>query len=154
MDAMVEKAISDKEWLHIVEDLLESPVVKSMSMFKQHRNTNCLYHCIHVSYSSYLFCKERKLNYIDVARGALLHDLFLYDWHIEHGIKRRRLHGVFHAKVACENACKYFRLTESEKNIILRHMFPLNPIPPKYIIGFVVMFYDKYWCIKEARGKI
>ena len=44
------------------------------------------------------------------------------------------------------NAHKYFPNLMNEKidDIILRHMFPLNKIPPKYKEGWIVTTVDKY----------
>ena len=61
-------------------------------------------------------------------RGALLHDYFLYDWHDPD--PSHRLHGFRHPFTALRNAEADFSLTARERNIIVRHMFPLVPIPP------------------------
>ena len=34
-------------------------------------------------------------------------------------------------------------MNKKVENIILRHMFPLNKIPPKYLEGWLVTFADK-----------
>lgn len=43
-----------------------------------------------------------------------------------------------HPAIALKNATRDFKLTEIEKNLIVRHMFPLVPIPPKNIEGGIV----------------
>ena len=40
-------------------------------------------------------------------------------------------HGFYHAGKALQNAMEDFALSEIEKETIRRHMFPLNPIPPR-----------------------
>ena len=59
----------------------------------QHGTTTVYEHCVQVAYESYLFAKEHQLQVEmeQLIRGALLHDYFLYDWHI----KRKGHH--FHA---------------------------------------------------------
>ena len=54
-------------------------------------------------------------------------------------------HGFVHAHEAMENAYKFFPELMNERiaNIIERHMFPLNIIPPKYKEGWVVTYADK-----------
>ena len=44
---------------------------------------------------------------------------------------------------------KHFELNEVEKDIIVKHMWPLTFIPPKYQESFVVTFADKYVSSKE-----
>lgn len=86
-----------------------------------------------------------KINEKSLIRGALLHDYFLYDWHkSEH-----RLHGFFHAKRALKNAESDFKLNDIEKNIIKRHMFPLNICPPKYRESWIVCLADKLCAVEE-----
>ena len=40
-------------------------------------------------------------------------------------------------------------ISPKEENIILRHMFPLTPVPPKYKEGWVVTLCDKYCATRE-----
>ena len=76
-----------------------------------------------------------------LVRGSLLHDFFLYDWHIPE--KGRKLHAWNHASVAYENAKKEFELGKIEKDIILKHMFPINISLPKYRESLIVSVADK-----------
>lgn len=87
-----------------------------------------------------------RVNYNLLVRAALLHDYFLYDWHLPHG----KLHGFFHPKIALLNAKKDFLLSKREENTILRHMFPLTPIPPKFLEGWIVCLCDKICAIREV----
>ena len=83
-------------------------------------------------------------------RGALLHDYFLYDWHRPD--PDRRQHALFHASVACDNASRDYALSDVEKDIIRRHMFPLVPIPPRTAEGWIVCLADKLCAAKETFG--
>lgn len=76
-------------------------------------------------------------------RGALLHDYFLYDWHDPE--PWHRLHGFRHPFFALARAEDDFDLTPRERNIIVRHMFPLVPVPPMYREAWIVCLADK-WC--------
>ena len=55
------------------------------------------------------------------------------------------MHGFTHAKEALDNYKKYFGhlMNERIENSILRHMFPLNKIPPKYKEGWLIVLVDK-----------
>lgn len=127
--------------------LFASTKVNSMSKFTQHGKISCLEHCKDVSYYSYVICRKLGLDYKSAARGGLLHDYFLYDWHQD---SPYRLHGLRHPKTALRNANKDFELNIIEKNIIKRHMWPLTLLPPRYAESFVVSFVDKYCTIKEV----
>lgn len=140
----------DQEYLECVKDILDNPIFQSMDDFIQHGDTTCKDHCIQVSYLSYCICKKRGWDYRQAARGALLHDLFLYDWHFHARETGNHFHGLTHPKTAMDNASRYFELTAMEKNIILRHMWPLTPVPPKYKEGFVIVYADKHCGLKEV----
>jgi uncharacterized protein len=136
-----------EEYEKCIDDLIQDKVVLSMKNFIQHSNINCLEHSLYVSYSSYLICKRLGLDYRCAARGGLLHDLFLYDWHIKR--KHKRWHGFRHPYIALQNANKYFQLNDLEKDIIKKHMWPLTIILPRYKEAYVVAFVDKYCASRE-----
>lgn len=81
-------------------------------------------------------------------RGALLHDYFLYDWHVPD--PSHRLHGFRHPFTALRNAEADFRLGARERNIIVRHMFPLVPIPPCCREAWIVCCADKLVALRET----
>lgn len=138
-------------YLAEVDDILSNPVFQSMRQYIQHGTTSCLAHCISVSYRSYLTCEKYGLNSRAAARGGLLHDLFLYDWHDKED-DRRGLHGFTHPAAALANAEKEFDLTELEKEIILRHMWPLTIKPPRHKEAYVVLYHDKVCSTRETFG--
>lgn len=69
------------EFVREVEMLLQNPQVQKMRLYIQHGDTDCLLHCLCVSYLCYRICRFLHLHAGEMARAALLHDLFLYDWH-------------------------------------------------------------------------
>lgn len=135
------------EYKKCINDLMQNETVRSMEKFMQHSNVTCLEHSIYVSYISYLICRRLRLDYLSAARGGLLHDFFLYDWHITK--PNKGLHGFTHPHTALENANKNFCLNEIEKDIILKHMWPLIIRLPKYKESFIVSFVDKYCTLME-----
>jgi len=130
-----------------ISDLIDTEIIQSMNQYIQHSDVTCLDHCRNVSLRSYRVCKFLNLDYKSAARGALLHDFFLYDWHIPNS--HVGLHGFRHSKISLENAKKYFELNNKEKDIILTHMWPLTLRPPKYRESFVVSLVDKFCSSKE-----
>ena len=141
-----EKAFFDR----CVSELLRTDEVRLMATFVQHADVSCLDHCLRVAYLSYWLSERLNLS-VDrrsLIRGALLHDFFLYDWHEKSG--RKGLHGFTHPRTALENAEKAFRLNSREKDIILRHMWPLTPFPPRYRESYIVCLSDKFCSAAET----
>lgn len=138
-----------------VKDLSTSDVVLKMDSFVQHGDISTLEHVLAVAYTSYLIAERQGLDARLAARGAMLHDLYLYDWHISDYSKRLPLtHGFVHPKFALENARIYFEPTEKEQKIIRSHMWPLTIFHiPSSREGFVVSIADKYCATNETLGK-
>ncbi|BCN30299.1 HD domain-containing protein [Anaeromicropila herbilytica] len=133
-----------------VMEIIDLPEIRIIDQFVQHGNVTCLDHCIAVSYLSFCLCKKLriKVDFESLIRGALLHDYFLYDWHIKD--KNRPLHAFYHPKCAYKNARKVFDLTEIEKDIILKHMWPLTLSVPSYKEAFIVCIADKICSVVET----
>lgn len=129
-----------REYTELVKDLFAHDNVRQMSEFIQHGNVSCLHHSKRVSYKSYKICKFLKLDYKSAARGGLLHDYFLYDWH-EYSY---RMHGLTHPKRALANANRDFKLNKIEQDIIKKHMWPITIIPPRHLESLIVCLVDKY----------
>ncbi|MEG7531292.1 MAG: HD family phosphohydrolase [Hungatella sp.] len=142
--------VKNTEYLDCVRDILDDPIFRSMDQYLQHGDTTCKTHCIQVSYLAYQICKAWGWDYRSAARAGLLHDLFLYDWHTHAELTGEHFHGLTHPRVAMNNAVRYFDLSESEKNMILRHMWPLTPIPPKYREGYALLYADKFCGLTEV----
>lgn len=144
----------DKEYMDCVRDIWEHPVFQSMDKYIQHGNTTCKVHSIQVSYGAYKLSRRFGGNWRSAARAGLLHDLFLYDWHTHGKETGEYFHGFTHPRKALANARKYFDLTKEEEDIILRHMWPLTPIPPATRAGFAVTFADKACSTAETAGRL
>ncbi|SCG84312.1 hypothetical protein DW1_2752 [Proteiniborus sp. DW1] len=140
--------IIEKEYRDCIVDLISHEIIGLMKYYLQHGNVSCLDHCLYVSYLSYKICKKLGFDYRSAARGGLLHDFFLYDWHI--GKPYKGLHGFIHPKIALQNAKKYFSLNGIEKDIIKKHMWPLTISLPRYKETFVVLMVDKYCASMEV----
>lgn len=145
MNQLSKKLLSKNDYYNAISDLIESSVVLSMDNYIQHGSTSTLDHCIRVSYRSYKIAKLFKMDYKSAARAGLLHDLFLYDWHNQPRKKLFEKHGYTHPKTALNNASNNFDLNYKEKDIILKHMWPLTlKSVPRYKESFLVSIVDKY----------
>lgn len=141
--------VGANEFKNIIEDITKNDIVKQMNNFRQHYNTSCYEHCFRVALYNYIICKKLNLDYISATRAGMLHDLFLYDWRLP-SPDRKRLHAFHHPQIALENSLKLFELNKIEQEIILKHMWPLTIIPPKYLETYITTFVDKYCTIEET----
>lgn len=131
-------------------DILNSSNMELNKSFIQHGSTSVYDHSISVTIMCLKIVDKLniKVDTKSLVRGALLHDYFLYDWHISD--KSHRLHGFRHAKIAYTNASKEFNLNKKEKNMILTHMFPLNLRIPRYKESIILCVADKICATKEV----
>ena len=147
----LEKAMNDKEYMEIVKDIINNETVAEMKKYRQHYDINTFEHCLNVSYISYRICKKLKLDYKSMARGAMLHDLFLYDWrNSKKQLNLDRYHAFVHPKIALENASKLYNLNDKEKDIIVKHMWPVTLALPKYKETYIITLVDKYSALQES----
>ena len=144
--------IYDDGYYECVKDLLENDLVLMMDSYIQHGFTTTLSHCITVSYNSYKIAKKLNLNYVAAARAGLLHDFYLYDWHMLEKEKNLfKKHGYVHAAKALENAKENFEISKLEEDIISKHMWPLTLRKvPRHRESFIVSVVDKCSSTKET----
>ena len=136
------------EYKNIVKDLLKNDMVQEMKLYNHHYTSTCYSHSLEVSYYSFCIAKKMHLDYISTARAGLLHDLFLYDWKTDknHG----KLHGIYHPQTALKNAMKICPLSTKEKDIIIKHMWPVTLRLPRYPESYLVTLVDKYCASRES----
>lgn len=151
------RAVRGQNYIGIVPQLqavcnivLTDDSMEKMWACKQHVNCNCLVHSVAVAYFSLLLVNRFRIkcSRSRLIRCALLHDYHLGDWRDDDGSSIQ--HGFSHARIALENANAEFALDVVEQNAILRHMFPMHPVPPKHIEGVIVCIVDKICAIYEA----
>ena len=132
------------------QDILLSPNMQAQKLNIHHGTFNVFEHCVNVAYMSIYISNTLhiKPNHRALVRGALLYDYFLYDWHIPE--PSHRLHGFNHAKTALRNAGRDFTLSDIEKDIIKKHMFPLNLSFPKNKESWIVLIADKFCALCET----
>lgn len=144
---ITDELLNDDEYLNIVSPILNSSEFKKRKKWMHHENVSLYEHLVVVSYLSYKICKKRKYNYRDAAIGGLLHDFYCKSWQENLYVKKPffKQHGFSHAREAMYNSYKFYPkfMNKRVANIIERHMFPLNIIPPRYKEGWVVTYVDK-----------
>ena len=133
-----------EEFENLAKEILESEIFAQNKDFIQHGNISIYQHCLHVaefSFSMGEFFKvtDRK----SIVRAALLHDFFLYDWHVPE--KMWSLHGWTHPVAAAENGKKYFNISDKEFSLIRSHMWPYTLLhPPVFREGWIICIADKF----------
>ncbi|MEA1970250.1 MAG: phosphohydrolase, partial [Thermodesulfobacteriota bacterium] len=118
---------------------------RKLADFRHHHYKTRFDHSLEVAWHSFLISRRLSLDCDAIVRGALLHDLFFYDW-LHEG---PRLHGFRHPWISLKNARKVTTLSNKEKDIIIKHMWPLTIIPPRYPESWVVCFVDTYCTVKD-----
>lgn len=134
-------------------DILKSKNFALSSQFVQHGSMTVKNHSMNVAKYSLAISKKLpiEVNRRELIRGALLHDYFLYDWHIDSKENtHRRLHGFYHPGIALRNANREYPLTKREQDIIKKHMWPLTIVPPMCREAWIVTVADKYCSLLET----
>jgi len=140
-----EKKIIELEFINIARPLLENPALRALSQCNHHRSKTRLEHVREVAYLSFQWGRKLSLDCNAIIRGALLHDLFYYDW-LHEG---PRFHGFRHHNIALKNARKVTCLSKKEEDIIKKHMWPLTVVPPFYMESFIVSVIDTFCSARD-----
>ena len=146
-----QEAVHDEAFFAGAREVLSHGRLAEEACYIQHGRTTTLLHSIAVAFTADMLARllDRADHVDELRRAALLHDYYLYDWHIPD--RSHRLHGLRHPGVAARNALRDFPdLTEREADAIRRHMFPLSPIPPRHSTGWLVTFADKHCAFYET----
>ncbi len=135
----------------VLDTYLADDVVNTMNDYIQHGSTTTLQHCLSVVSVSYAMASRLhwKVNYQNLATGALLHDFYLYDWHTHKS--KGTLHGFAHPHIACRNAADRFQINAEVQHIITTHMWPLTlRYVPRSKEAVIVCMADKYCSMLET----
>ena len=125
-----------REMCRLGRDVLENRDMQALRTFPQHGTVSRYEHCLAVCYIALRLADKWRVR-VDrrsMVRGALLHDFFMYNWN---------------AREALCNAQKQFELNEIERDVIKKHMFPLNIALPRYRETALVSAADKISAVME-----
>ncbi len=143
--SLEEKEMIEIEFVNIARPLLEKPALRALSQCNHHRGKTRLEHVREVAYLSFQWGRRLSLDCNAIVRGALLHDLFYYDW-LHEG---PRFHGFRHHNIALKNARKVTYLSKKEEDIIKKHMWPLTVVPPFYMESLIVSVIDTFCSARD-----
>lgn len=136
-----------EEFVRYTKELLLTDEVQSMAQWSHHGSVSCLDHSLFVAFTSFCLAKKWGLDVEAVARGGLLHDLYLY--HKRDRSAHTGLQCFDHPRIAAENSEKITSLSAKEKNIILAHMWPCGGEMPKSREAFLVNWVDTGCAVVE-----
>jgi len=137
---LVNEDAARQEFVEIARPLLLHPSIVKLKDCGHHFGKSRLDHVLDVAWRSFRISKGLSLDCEATVRGALLHDLFYYDW-LREGPRR---HSIRHPRIALKNAMKVTALSDKEQDIIKKHMWPLTVIPPRYPESWAVCLSDIY----------
>lgn len=131
----------DEEFMVLIKAYIQNINFISLKENGHHNGISVYNHLLAIAYLTYKI-KDKK-NKKDAVIGALLHDYYLYNWHLRE--RKHRFHSVRHPHIALKNARNDFELSKKSEDIILKHMFPVTfYLIPKYTDTWLVSFIDKY----------
>ena len=135
--------------MELTRELLDSEPVRMMGRWKHHGPVTTLDHSLFVAFSTYRVARLLHMDVQAAVRGALLHDLYLYD------PADRSAHPgnqcLDHPEFALRNAAALCPdLSDKERNAIVSHMFPLAVHLPRCREALVVNMADKICATLEV----
>jgi len=133
--------------------IIKDEKIQRLKEYMQHghyttyqHSKNVLVHSIKVARVLHLNGRIRR----DIIVGAMLHDYFLYDWHLTGRRLPEGIHAWCHPLIALRNVEKDFELSKKQKNIIRSHMFPTTLLhPPLNVAAWIVCLTDKWCSVQE-----
>jgi uncharacterized protein len=138
------------------KEILEHELFAECKKIFSHGSITIYDHCVAVAELAFSMAEDRPaLDKKCVVRAALLHDFFLYEWHIP-GM-RYVLHGWAHPAIAAKKAREVFHITDKEYSCIKTHMWPWTLFSlPRCREGWLISLADKIIAARETalcRGK-
>ena len=130
------------EFLKTVSDITAVEEYRQLKSFVHHKTTNRYQHCLNVAWYTFLWCKNAGFDRRSAARGAMLHDFYLYD--TDEFRASGMNHNIVHPRTALKNAKHFFEVDRIMEDCIIHHMWPSGLGKPLTKEGFVVCAADKY----------
>lgn len=135
------------EFEKIIDEILNNSEFQKRKNYRHHGDESVYDHSLKVAKYSYIIARIFFLDSQAAAIGGLLHDFYKEPWQDSKKVHKKinEMHGFVHAKEAYENSCKYFPdlMNNKIKDIITKHMFPLNITPPLYLESWIITIVDK-----------
>lgn len=134
-------------------EIIESEKYRQLLDFKQHKTSNTFVHSVFVTLKALSFAHDHRIK-VDVealVKMCLLHDYYLYDWHIKpHPVH----HATMHPLRAAKNAERDFGIDKFVKRGIQSHMWPIGfSRMPNSREAWILTYADKCVALNEVFGR-
>ena len=139
----------DADFARFAEPILQDERYHALRDILHHGHVSTYDHCLSVCLEAmeFAFKNHVKVDPSSLIRASLLHDYFLYDWHVKPHPKH---HATKHGVYAAINALKDFGLNTVERNAIESHMWPVCLFTlPLFRESWIVQLADKRVTWKE-----
>ncbi|GMO16375.1 MAG: HD domain-containing protein [Termitinemataceae bacterium] len=115
-----------------------------------HGSISIYEHSVAVAALAFSMAEDKKnIDKRCIVRAALLHDFFLYEWHVWGW--RYIMHGWAHPAIAANKAREVFGINDREYSCIRTHMWPWTFWRlPRCREGWIISMADKIVALKEA----
>lgn len=134
-------------------DVLNSDIFRRI-MKQKHHNVTVGVHCFGVAQDSVKIADALEKIGIHVDRDTLVRASLCHDLGMLNRYRKYRSNlecWVKHPGASLQNAREHLSaLSKTEEDCILHHMWPMLPVPPRTLEGFIVCFADKKSAIREV----
>lgn len=138
---------------NLVGDIDRQGFCQEADGWKHHGGTTVYRHCVRTAWCAYRLGTWFHVKALrNVVRAAMVHDMFGADWvamRAPRGVSGPRF-ALGHGRAAMENMQGKVVLDANQKEAIVKHMFPLYPIPPRHVEGWLLTLADKATAIEEC----
>ncbi len=141
------------DFIRIVSDITANEEYQKLKNYRHHHFTTRYQHCLNVAWYAYLAARKAGLDYVSCARGAMLHDFYLYDNDTDE-LPYEGTHMEIHPKIALINARQNFKTNRTMEDCILHHMWPAAGDRPLTREGYIVQAADKYCASLEVTSHL
>lgn len=145
------KDLTNSVYYCCIDDIIDAPELERLKKITHHKSTTRFQHCVNVSYYGYRICRTLRLDARSAARAGLLHDLFYYDRQKYNAVrvKGQPKHSRMHSDIALKNASHITSINPKERDMIVKHMWPVTRPMPKYRETYIITFVDKGCAVLE-----
>ncbi|MDR2803421.1 MAG: HD domain-containing protein [Treponema sp.] len=132
------------------KDILEHQIFLETKKIYSHGSISIYDHSVAVAELAFSMAEYKDgIDKKCVVRAGLLHDFFLYEWHIP-GLRYIK-HGWAHPAIAAKNAREIFEISGREYSCIKTHMWPWTLFAvPVCREGWIISLADKIVALKET----
>ena len=146
-----------QEVLRLGRDIIESDRFDKARNIKHHLHYTVAGHSVETAMYALVLARWLRKHGVhiterDAVRAALLHDIGMTEEPVVRSPSYRKafLHPAEGRRIANEE----FHMNEVQQDAIRHHMWPVGLVPPRHIIGWIVMTSDKMSSMNETKTMV